>query len=312
MDVNALHKYLHAFGHLHRNKGLAPHKPVLLLSILDEIGRGHITDNEIVLTTELVAAFREYWQVLPLPPGNWLERIYLPYRYLIQDGFWELIKDGEALTGREVGEPHSIPDARTRIHFARFAPDLWELLQDAAARESLHAHLLQVCFGISPAQVQPFVPADPVAAQLDKLIANAQSLPKPKAAKTVKEGDVEYLRNELFPKVVYAVYNNACAVCALSVQIGASRVLQAIHIKQFSLFGNNHPSNGLSLCLNHHWAFDRGGFTLADDYTLLVSPKLTGTAGFVTPGASIHLPNSAKCYPDPESLAWHRAHKFQK
>ncbi len=70
MDAQILHKYLHAFGHLHRNMGLAPHKPILLLSILDEIGRGRITDNEIVLTVELVSAFREYWQALPLPPGN--------------------------------------------------------------------------------------------------------------------------------------------------------------------------------------------------------------------------------------------------
>ncbi len=312
MDTQTLYKYLQAFGDLHRNKGMSPHKPILLLSILDEIGKGHITDNQIPLTVELVAAFREYWQVLPLPPGNWLERIYMPYRYLLQDGFWELVKDGQALTGKEVDEPHSVPDARARIHYAQFAPDLWELTQDKAAREALHAHLLQVYFGITPAQVQPVIPADPVAAQVDKLIADAQSQPKPKVVKTVKEGDVEYLRSQLFPKVVYAVYNNSCAVCDLTVRIGGSRVLQAAHIRQFALFGDNHPSNGLALCFNHHWAFDLGGFSISDDYTILVSPQLIGTPDFISAGSLIHLPDSEKCYPDPTALAWHRENKFKK
>lgn len=310
MDAATLTKYLHAFAHLHRNKGLAPHKPVLLLSILDEIGRGHITDNEIILTVELVAAFREYWQTLPLPPGNWLERVQLPYRYLLQDGFWELVKDGTARTGKEVGEPTSITDARVRIDFARFAPDLWELTQDVAARNTLRGLLLQTYFNIAPEQVQAYVSVNPLAAQVDKLIADAQSKPKP--PKVAKENnDAGYLRNKLFAQVVYGVYDNACAVCNLSVRIGDSRVLIASHIRQFALFGDNHPSNGLALCLNHHWAFDSGGFSVADNYTLLVSPQLSGTAGFVTPGAPLRLPTSNKCHPDPAALAWHRAHVFK-
>ena len=311
MDAQILQKYLHAFGNLHRNMGRAPHKPILLLSILDEIGRGRITDNEIILTVELVSAFREYWQALPLRPGNWLERVYMPYRYLYQDGFWHFVKNGQVLTGKEVGEPHSIPDARSRVNYACLETDLWQLLQEKPAREALHAHLLQVYFGITPSQVQPIIAADPVAAQVDKLVADAQSKPKPKVTKTVKEGDVEYLRNALFPKVIYAVYNNACTVCNLSVRIGESRVLQAAHIKKFAEFGNNHPSNGLALCLNHHWAFEQGGFSITDDYTLLVSPQLAGTMTFISAGSSIHLPTSKKCYPDLTALAWHRQNKFK-
>ncbi|MGI4789364.1 MAG: HNH endonuclease [Janthinobacterium lividum] len=312
MDAQILHKYLHSFGNLRRNMGLAPHKPILLLSILDEIERGHITDNEVILTVKLVASFREYWQILPLPPGNWLERVYMPYRYLYQDGFWYFIKNGQSLTGKDVGEPYSIADARSRIHYARFELDLWLLLQESAAREALHAHLLQVYFGITPAQVQPIVAADPVAAQVDRLVADAQTKPKPKAGKMVREGDVEYLRSALFPKVMYSIYDNSCAVCGLGVRVGDSRVLAASHIKDFSLFGDNHPSNGLALCHNHHWAFDQGGFSISDDYKLIASPHMTGTAGFVSTGSSIHLPLSPKCYPDPTALSWHRDNKFRK
>lgn len=311
MNTQTLYKYLHAFGHLHRNQGLSPHKPVLLLAVLDEIGKGRITDNQIVLTLELVAAFREYWQALPLPPGNWLERSYLPYRYLLQEGFWELVKEGHTLTGKEVGEPYSITDARARIQYARFAPDLWVLVQNDVAREALRAHLLRVCFGVSPEDVPLSLPADPLTAQVDKLIAEAQSQPRPKVTRVVRESDAEYLRSQLFPRVVSAVYHHACAVCDLGVRVGENQMVQAAHIRDFSVFGDNHPSNGLALCANHHWAFDRGGFSVSDRYTLLVSPELTGTAGFVPAGSSLHLPNSDKCYPDLTALAWHREHKFR-
>ena len=311
MDSQILHKYLDAFDNLNRNKNnnkKAPHKPILLLSLLDEIGRGHITDNQIFLTDELVAAFGQYWQALPLPPGPWRERSYMPYYHLYGDGFWELFVDGHSVPGKEITEPYSVTNARSRIHYAHFAPDLWQLLQDNAAREALRVRLLQVYFGITPSQIQPIIPADPIAAQVDKLIAEAQSKPKPKVAKIVKETDAEYLRIALFPKVIYKVYDDTCAACGLKVYIGKSRILHASHIRQFSLFGDNHPSNGIALCLNHHWAFDLGGFSITDDYKLLISPKMTGTPDFVPAGASIYLPASPKCYPDPAALAWHRKH----
>ncbi len=312
MNSDTLGKYVHAFGNLHRYKGVAPHKPVLLLSVLDEIERGHITDNQIILSVELAAAFRENWSILPLPPGNWQERVWVPFRYLIQDGFWDLVKDGEVLSGKQVGDPHSIADLRSRVNYARFAPDLWQLLQDGTARKALRAHLLQTCFNISPAQVQPVIPADPLAAQLNKLIAESKSQPRPKTFKPIKDDTFYFVRNGLFSRVVYALYNHSCAVCGLNVRTDTRSVLEASHIKPFADYHDDDPSNGITMCRNHHWTFDGGGFSIADDYTLLVSPRLQNAAGFVTPGATLRLPSSARCNPAPESLAWHRDNVYKK
>ena len=41
-----------------------PHKPVLLLSILDLLDRGQIKTNEIALTPQLVKTFRRYFDVV--------------------------------------------------------------------------------------------------------------------------------------------------------------------------------------------------------------------------------------------------------
>ena len=312
MDAQTLGKYLNLFGNLHRNMGLAPHKPVLLLSILDEIDRGHITENEITLSVELVAAFRENWQVLPMPPGSWLERIWNPFRYLLQDGFWELVKGGTFLTGKEVGQSNSVNDMRKRADYASFTPDLWELLQDKTARLALRQHLLQVYFGITPLEVQPYVPADPLEAQLQKLIKEAQSKPRPKKIKETANDTEYYVRHALFPQIIRAVYDDTCAVCGLFARIPKTSIVEAAHIKRFADFHDDHPSNGLALCKGHHWGFDAGSFTLADDYTVIVSTHLASAPGYIISGSPIRLPSSSTCYPDPVSLAYHREKTFLK
>ena len=312
MDAQTLDKYLRLFGDLHRNMGLAPHKPILLLSILDEIDRGHITENEITLSVELVAAFRENWHVLPLPSGSWLERIWNPFRYLLQDGFWELVKNGTALTGKELGQPNSVNDMRKRADYASFAPDLWDLVQDKTARLLLRQHLLHIYFSITPLEVQPYVPTDPLEAQLQKLIREAQSKPRMKRTKDTANDTEYYVRHALFPQIVRAVYDDTCAVCGLFARTQKTSIVEAAHIKRFADFHDDHPSNGLALCKGHHWGFDAGGFTIDDNYAVMVSPHLQFAPGYITSGVSIHLPSSKNCYPALDSLAYHRDNRFLK
>jgi putative restriction endonuclease len=91
MAIDLLSKYVGLLGNLHRNhhakKGYAPHKPILLLAVLDEVESGNIDNNLIVVTPELVASFRAYWRVL-VPQGVWIERMVYPFRYLVQEGWW--------------------------------------------------------------------------------------------------------------------------------------------------------------------------------------------------------------------------------
>jgi hypothetical protein len=47
---------------------------------------------------------------------------------------------------------------------------------------------------------------------------------------------------------------------------------QVAHIVPKNKNGTDDPRNGLTLCRAHHWAFDAGLFTLASDYTVVVSP----------------------------------------
>ena len=149
MDPNTLSLYLGLFANLHRHSrggmGYAPHKPVLLLAVLDEVERGAVVNNLIVIIPELAATFRAYWNAL-VPAATWKQRMVYPFRYLIQDGFWELVRDNQVLTAKELGDPTSINQLAALIDGAHFAPDLWELLQDKTALSALRSQLLQTYF----------------------------------------------------------------------------------------------------------------------------------------------------------------------
>ena len=74
-----LEKYLQMLAKLRTDKGRdrypaitchhAPHKPVLLLSMIDLVAQGRITENLIEPSYELVDTFNTYWATI-MPPGS--------------------------------------------------------------------------------------------------------------------------------------------------------------------------------------------------------------------------------------------------
>jgi putative restriction endonuclease len=74
-----LEKYLQMFGKLRTGSGRdrypgltyqrAPHNPFLLLSVMDLIVQGWITQNLIEPSYELVDTFNRYWATI-MPPGS--------------------------------------------------------------------------------------------------------------------------------------------------------------------------------------------------------------------------------------------------
>lgn len=66
-----------------------PHKPVLLLSIIDLLDRDLIRRNEVVLSEELVATFKLYFEVVRRHDDQ--PTIQNPFFHLSGDKFWELV-----------------------------------------------------------------------------------------------------------------------------------------------------------------------------------------------------------------------------
>jgi putative restriction endonuclease len=80
-----LEKCLQMFANLRTDKGRdrypeityhrAPHKPFLLLSVMDLIAQGRISQNLIEPSYELVDTFNTYWAAI-MPPGSTTSMAY--------------------------------------------------------------------------------------------------------------------------------------------------------------------------------------------------------------------------------------------
>src|SRR5881628_3105023 len=96
MPERAWQHWLERLYNLRRDKRGSherPHKPVLLLSILDLIERGQIKANEITLTPDLVNTFRSYFKLVRGKSDQ--PSIENPFYQLSGDGFWTVEKPGK-------------------------------------------------------------------------------------------------------------------------------------------------------------------------------------------------------------------------
>lgn len=319
-NLRPIGDWLQRLGTLHRNinprLGPAPHKPVLLLTLLDMIDRGQISENRVKITPELVATFRVYWRAF-VSEGRWQERIVLPFRHLVYEGWWELIKNDHPVSKQALGDPTSIRQLIEKVDGGRFSADLWELLQDPMIRATFREHLKTTYFPViagSPYEAVASslfeVVADPLAADVERLIAEAANGRfRLKPSRSEQDSDYAYLRHHIFPRVVKDLYKNTCAICGLAVHTDrGDTVIDAAHIVPFAESHNDDPRNGLALCKNHHWSFDHGWFSLTDNYRVIVSSRVRNASPFLIEGVPITLPDHSQYAPAKDALAWHRTH----
>jgi putative restriction endonuclease len=109
-----------------------------------------------------------------------------------------------------------------------------------------------------------------------------------------------------FRRQVLTAYRNRCSVCELRVR----PLLDGAHIVPDAGDGEPIVQNGLSLCANHHRAFDRKILKVRADYTIEVDDaavERTDVAGKIAlldhHGRKLTLPKNEKLWPDRERLA---------
>ena len=91
--------YLHQLTHLRLNTNCnqwsdatahrAPHKPFLLLSILDLAAQGQIDSPFIEPSFDLIERFARYWDLVRPPSGKC--NMAYPFYHMQSEGFWRLV-----------------------------------------------------------------------------------------------------------------------------------------------------------------------------------------------------------------------------
>ena len=86
--------------------------------------------------------------------------------------------------------------------------------------------------------------------------------------------------------------------------------LEAAHIWPRSHKGLYLPSNGIALCRDMHWAFDKGMFTIGDDFKVIVHPDVESDYLQQYNNKSLYIPENAFFRPDINNLHYHQTHIY--
>ncbi len=274
----------------------APHKPLLLLAVLELYEGNQISDERLALTAELSFTFATYWQAVAARRTQ-RPLVRYPFFHLKSDGLWCPL-DAQ-------GKPAA---SRDDVAFAAVPSDVRACMADPIQREHWRRLLVERYFRpeerISLYELMGMPqPTDAEVSALDSTIAAVES------ARVGREAQ--------FRLRVVTAYNYTCALTGYRLTtLNVGSIVDAAHIHQFAQSQNNDPTNGVALCKNAHWAFDQGLWTLSDDHRVIVAvSKFAEASPDARPLHSYHnqllrLPADAACWPSPVHLAWHRKHRF--
>jgi putative restriction endonuclease len=275
----------------------APHKPLLLLVLLDLAEQGQLPCDALPLTPELAVHFCEVWAIVAHRRTQAPDVRY-PFHHLKTNGLWAALgEDGKPSPHRNL--------TRLAVFDAEFRSRLDEPAWQEVARRTLIASYFE------PAERLAFYSLWDMPARTEEEVEQDRHPVDPE--QQAKKG-----REIRFRLNVVAAYNYTCALTGYRLTtIASGSIVDAAHIHQFADSRNNDPQNGLALCKNAHWLFDNGLWTVGDDYSVIVavgrfaeaSPQQTPLAAFH--GKRLGLPGDRAMWPSPVYLAWHRRRKFQ-
>ncbi|MBI9092945.1 MAG: HNH endonuclease [Desulfobacterium sp.] len=289
----------------------APHKPLLLLSLMDGFAQGLLVEPFIVPSQALLETFNQYWSRI-MPRGKTTSMAY-PFPRLKSDGFWERVPHPgyDPVTDYNVS---SMVQLRKIYAGARMDQELFTLFCLPETRERLRGVLINTYFApeIRPLLVEQghVNQAAYDYSQTLLKIAESQGLFETETDRHKK------VRDQGFRKAIVTLYDHRCALCGIKLLTPEGHtIVDAAHIVPWSRSHDDRPVNGLCLCKLCHWSFDEGLMGVSKNYEVLVSKK----AGFDSnmPGhiftltdRPIFKPDKERFWPEQASLAWHRKEKF--
>jgi len=262
--------YTYKFSNLRVNtaEGVnSPHKPCLLLAVIDLAEAGGLVENEIFYRPELTERFNDYFEVVRREHDR--PNIYMPFFHLKGDGFWH----PQALDGREavldsMDSARKHRDITENIRAIQLDSELHMILQNDESRQQLRATLVSSWFGDRAERVWSVVSQHKPDNEAEAALRN-----NVEAEATKVEDSAIPARSAAFRRLVLQAYDYRCAATGWRIIMpGGSSLIEAAHIVPFSETYNDDPRNGLALTPTFHVALDRNLIAPGPDMKWRVSP----------------------------------------
>ena len=271
-----------------------PHKPLLLLAAFDLLDEGLAAPDRIPWCQALRDRFKARFEVVRKLNDQCSPD--LPFLYLGGDGFWEpLLRDTAGI--RPLDRTPLVGDFDCA--FARFTDGFDILAALPENRRQMREALVARYF---PQHAAALLPS-----------SNRQSLIDNRQSNALREDAPEYGRSPAFRRKILEIYDHQCAACGLRIRLPAAydvSFIDAAHLIPFAESRNDHPTNGLALCKNHHWAMDRNLIAPCPDRRWHVSRVLDARRSngerelLDLAGKPLRLPRDEAFHPAEEFLRW--------
>lgn len=299
--------YVHCFTHLKRDakNGGAPHKPILLLSIIRLFEKGIFTNNQIQILPELVASFKSNWSQLVVT--NHHPIFAMPFYHMSSEPFWKLIANvGCEKWIESKSSMRSLQNLTTAVNFALIDNDLTELFLQPESRDLLKISILDRYFPETKSNYgnngNDDLPNVSILNESSEEYKRKIIELKNQVDENAFQEEV-FIRGGLFKREIPKIYNNTCAITNVS-------MVDACHIVPFSEGYDDTLTNGIALCPNMHRAFDRGLISISDNYKVILNKKFVESKSVYNlsqfAGKQILLPIQLEFYPTLENIAQHR------
>ncbi len=317
-------KYLKAFKKLKRGVtkfGPAPHKPILLLSILQSVQNKLIEHNQIYITPELIYLFKSNWN--SLVNTNHVCNFALPFFHLSKEktNFWHIIpKDGFGLALSIKESISSLNELNSVIDFVKLNDDLFDLIKNETENKSLQVFIVNEYFSETKSNFDDsLILGNDLFRDIENKLLNEPSEDYRKEVKSLIQQHNEeeiFLRGSIFKREIPKIYNNTCCISGMRIDATVSvSMIDACHIIPFSLSYDDTVTNGIALCPNLHRAFDRGLIGINENYKVVVSKSFKEDATNYSirnfEGKEINLPSMKSYYPLKENFGWHKENVFK-
>lgn len=326
MAEQALQYFVDLFENLNtgggRIKDPAPHKPLVLLSVIQAYESGLLTDNKVFITPELISIFKKNWNSL-VTTRHTLGFAMPFFRLKNEPGaWWELIANPGCELWVRTGDLSSFSSLSNAVAYAEIDQRLTELFLKPATRRVLEQALLEQYFAgkVIDSETKTANSIDELRREMleESPAAYSSKLKSLKKKYNSETYEIElYSREAVFRREIIKLYDDTCCVTGVRVSAPYSfSMVDACHIVPFYKTFNNHPTNGIALCPNLHRAFDKGAMSVDDQYRVMVSGTFVENESSryslkALAGTLLELPVDKRFWPDREAFAWHREHIFK-
>lgn len=304
--------YIDAFRRLRVN-AQSPHKPIMLLSVIQLFQDGRLVENQIDYSQDLLDTYRTLFSVVASPGDH--PNPYFPFFHLKNDGgkqpFWILYP----APGRDLVLPafrtiSSRRQVEENIAFVTLAPELFVLLHDPIARAALKDDLLDHWFAFKRRDLEAAMTQETEIHAYMRELWQRSEIPSCTSITPAAAPPPQHTRDPAFCRVVRDAYDFRCAASGWRILLpDGCPMVEAAHLIPYSESHDDDPRNGIALAPTFHWALDRFLIAPGPDLKWHVSPildsRIRDNAELLEfEGKNLLLPKKEKLWPKPEALEW--------